>query len=538
MALVSLATRTARGQIAAEQLLLLYNSSSQASADLARHYASARRVPADHLLGLPMALSADMDRAEYDEAAARLREALTRAAWGEQVRVVVTFYDVPLRVRGKTPTDAERRRHGEMQPVINQVLQQLNERVAELERSTGAPPSDDPPGLSLPDRLEALAQRYARARATRAGQVQAASGPARSAAEAALIECVAAVEGRLALLPLLQGPEGETEPQRREQMAQWLSSAQPVQARLAQARDAGPLSSDYDAAWREAVPWAGLLHAVSMLVEDAEGLVGTQSEAAVDSELSLVLRGAYNLYRWQPNDLADGAAAPPHLGPQRRTLMAARIDGPTPDVARRLIDDAIAVEAGGLRGSAYIDLRGLSGDDLYARYDQDLLDLYHLLRRCPDLSAVLDNRGEVFAPGSGPNAALYAGWYSAARYVPAFDFVRGAVAVHVASFEAVSLREGGKDYWCKGLLRDGAAATIGPVAEPYLHTFPRPSRFLGLLLTGRYSLVECYTRANPCLSWQMILIGDPLYRPFARNPQIGVEELETYFSRKAGPEAR
>jgi hypothetical protein len=64
------------------------------------------------------------------------------------------------------------------------------------------------------------------------------------------------------------------------------------------------------------------------------------------------------------------------------------------------------------------------------------------------------------------------------------------------------------------MLEKGVAATLGPVAEPYVQTFPMPDVFFGLLIDGRLSLAECYGLSTPFWSWQMVLIGDPLYRPF------------------------
>jgi hypothetical protein len=37
-------------------------------------------------------------------------------------------------------------------------------------------------------------------------------------------------------------------------------------------------------------------------------------------------------------------------------------------------------------------------------------------------------------------------------------------------------------------------------------------------MTGRRTLLEVYFRTIPQLSWQMILIGDPLYTPFQKDP--------------------
>jgi hypothetical protein len=122
-------------------------------------------------------------------------------------------------------------------------------------------------------------------------------------------------------------------------------------------------------------------------------------------------------------------------------------------------------------------------------------------------------------------AMLYCGWYSLRQFVDAFGFVRGAVGYHIASFEAISIKAPAERGWVKGLLDHGVAATLGPVAEPYLQSFPKPSRFFGLLLTGRFTLAECFAYTSDFNSWMMLLIGDPLYRPFAAKPRLSLEQV-------------
>jgi uncharacterized protein (TIGR03790 family) len=65
------------------------------------------------------------------------------------------------------------------------------------------------------------------------------------------------------------------------------------------------------------------------------------------------------------------------------------------------------------------------------------------------------------------------------------------------------------------MLRDGITATLGAVTEPYLQSFPEPKAFFSELFDG-CCLVEAYYRTAPFNSWQLILIGDPLYRPFKK----------------------
>jgi hypothetical protein len=124
------------------------------------------------------------------------------------------------------------------------------------------------------------------------------------------------------------------------------------------------------------------------------------------------------------------------------------------------------------------------------------------------------------------DVALYCGWYSVRNYVPACQFKAGAVGYHVASFEMISLHSDDERGWVAGLLRDGIAATMGAVAEPYLASFPAPDEFFPLLMTGKLTLAEVYWRTTPMTSWMITLIGDPLYTPFKTNPLLKAEDLE------------
>ncbi len=136
------------------------------------------------------------------------------------------------------------------------------------------------------------------------------------------------------------------------------------------------------------------------------------------------------------------------------------------------------------------------------------------------MEVVLDNRDELFPEKSCPDAALYCGWYSLGKYIDAFTWQKGAIGFHVASSEASTLRKTNSQVWCKRMLENGVAATIGPVKEPYLQSFPLPDQFFPLLMTGKHPLIEVYYRTTPYLSWRQVLIGDPLYTPFKKKPAI------------------
>lgn len=58
-------------------------------------------------------------------------------------------------------------------------------------------------------------------------------------------------------------------------------------------------------------------------------------------------------------------------------------------------------------------------------------------------------------------------------------------------------------------LQEGASAATGHVAEPYLAFTPRPDYLLPAYFQGR-NLAESYYLSIPALSWQNVVIGDPL----------------------------
>jgi uncharacterized protein (TIGR03790 family) len=196
--------------------------------------------------------------------------------------------------------------------------------------------------------------------------------------------------------------------------------------------------------------------------------------------------------------------------------MISRLDGPTYEIAQGLVDKAIAAETQGLAGTAYFDSRGLLDKDGYGYYDRSLRALAFLTQLRTALPVKEEHTQALFQPGDCPKTALYCGWYSLTKYIDAFEFVPGAVGYHIASLEAVSLRDPNSGQWCPNLLANGITATLGAVGEPYLAAFPEPKRFFAELFDGR-CLVEAFYRTKAFNSWQMVLIGDPLYTPFPKD---------------------
>ena len=247
-------------------------------------------------------------------------------------------------------------------------------------------------------------------------------------------------------------------------------------------------------------------------------LTKASQRSSFDSELALVLEKNYSISGWIPNPYLIGFKDAKNLINKDNVLMVSRLDGPSVPTVKRIIQDSIKAEQNGLKGTAYFDARWarskkqeLSG---YALYDQSIHLAADRVRKSYLLPVVVNDRKELFQPGEAPDAALYCGWYSRANYVDAFIWQPGSIGYHIASSECVTLKRRNSRIWCKMMLEKGIAATIGPVGEPYVQGFPVPEIFFGLLIDGYLSLAECYMISLPYLSWKMVLIGDPLYKPF------------------------
>jgi uncharacterized protein (TIGR03790 family) len=258
-------------------------------------------------------------------------------------------------------------------------------------------------------------------------------------------------------------------------------------------------------------------------------LAHAESHACVDSELMLLWWPAYPLDRWVDNPLYMRASEA-YRKSKPPVVLVSRLDGPSADIAKRLVDDAIEAEKNGLKGKVVIDARGIKFDPKndtghgYGGYDESMRETAALLEKA-GFAVELDDKNELLKPGAAKDVAFYCGWYSLANFVDCCEYVPGAVAWHLASSEAVTLRDKNSKLWCPNLLKKGVCATLGPVSEPYTIGFPKPAEFFGLLVTGEYTLVECYARTMLFCSWMTVLVGDPLYNPYKGAGKLKVSDV-------------
>jgi uncharacterized protein (TIGR03790 family) len=232
--------------------------------------------------------------------------------------------------------------------------------------------------------------------------------------------------------------------------------------------------------------------------------------SAVDSELSLLAHQNYPINAFVPNPLFQNDH--PSRFDREQVVPVARLDGPTVDDALALVDRALAAEKTGLLGRAYVDIGGIHADgDRWLESVAKQLDELGFDTDVDRLPATMPPTARIDAP------VLYFGWYASDLNgpfaLPGFQFPPGAIAMHIHSYSARTLRSPTAG-WSGPLIARGATATVGNVFEPYLQLTHQPQLLLRALARGA-TLAEAAFYALPALSWQAILIGDPLYRPFA-----------------------
>lgn len=253
-----------------------------------------------------------------------------------------------------------------------------------------------------------------------------------------------------------------------------------------------------------------------------------RNEAAVDSELALLPLSVHSYPLAGPlrNPFYE-TTNPALMRAANGVLMVARLDGPTAAVARGLVDKALQAERDGLWGRGYFDARGLTNTH-YKLGDDWIRAAAQVVRRL-GFETVLDEAPPTF-PASFPmsQVAFYAGWYTTHVTGPwaraDVEVMPGAVAYHLHSYSAQTLRSA-TSHWVGPFLAKGVTATLGCVAEPYLDHTPNVGVFFDRLVRGRFSFGEAAYAAIPSLSWQTTVVGDPLYRPFGKLPQVQHAEL-------------
>jgi uncharacterized protein (TIGR03790 family) len=286
-----------------------------------------------------------------------------------------------------------------------------------------------------------------------------------------------------------------------------------------------------------------LTKGVPLRVNGTTGPNGTV--ASVDSELTLLYRRMVG----QPILVQGSIENPYYLGEreigearpfshrEHDIYLVTRIDAFTVDQALALIDRA---QKPSTDGRIVLDQRGTGGTG-----DQWLAQAASRLEEQGQKSRVVLESTPKAARGE--SAVL--GYYSWGASDPdnrvrsvGMGFVPGSIAANLESFDARTFRQppgawlptasSDKATWFEGtgdaligdLVRDGVTGVSGQVAEAYLAGAIRPEILFPTYLAG-FNLVEAFYLAIPTLSWQTVVVGDPLCAPFGRKP-LSREQLE------------
>ena len=507
---VAMAADTA---VTADGLVLVVNKQQPAGRALAERYAELRKVPADRIIEIDVPDHVEITPENYETAIAGVvRSQLESRQLRSKLACLVTFYGVPLRVRDREVTPFEQNEvKAILDPTVNALRAQFKRAVEGIEALAAEVDPTFKPDVNATNTEQLRLRGVAAENVVTAGQAKLEAGP----------RAMLAMRAAKSRQQLTQMPEIPAAPTTRpatmpsqEQVNAWLAKPEDPEARRQ---------------LRDTLYFAGNVFQMLTVVEAQQrALQGGEGEASVDSELSCLWINNYPRQKWIPNPWHWGASAA-HVAQLRPQIVrVARLDGPTPEIARRAFEEAVATEARGLSGDVVLDARGLAGVGPVGSYDaadQSIRNVAKLLPGVQDLPAIFDNNAGLLPDHSSEKAAIYCGWYSVRKYQPTVKLVPGSIAWHVASYEMVSLRPETEPGWCRGLMLAGADVTLGPVGEPYLIAFPPADEFLSLLMTGKPTLAEAYWATVPVTSWKMVLIGDPLYRPFAKRPAVSAEQL-------------
>jgi uncharacterized protein (TIGR03790 family) len=265
--------------------------------------------------------------------------------------------------------------------------------------------------------------------------------------------------------------------------------------------------------------------------------------ASVDSELTLLYRKMSGTFV-----TLDGPVANPYYAGARPDVhelfthtghdiyLVTRLDGFTVEDSMALVDRSLA--ATGTSGTIVLDQRGGAA----GQGNEWLASAAARLRGMNQGERVFLETADAPAGADIPRLGYFS-WGSidstrTAR-IPPGTFAPGALASMFLSTDARTMVEppatwkpGGVGSMYAGstqsltgdLVRAGATGVAGQVAEPYLDGAVRPDILFPAYVSG-LNLAEAFYRAIPSLSWQTVVLGDPLCAPF-RTSGVPAAELD------------
>lgn len=527
-----------------DEIAVIFNTASPTSLQVAQHYMEARKIPMNNLIGLACDPGESTTEQRYRTIVVpQLLKALgdkkllpDPKAGVKGIKCLVTTYGVPLKISSYAPTAAENVEIAAYQKQLDATVADLQAQLQAYERMAAPPPPLTAPATtSQPAEKvtwQSLLPKLSMATGRAAGRIEALPPDQRGASMMQFIQMqqrLAGLNGLLRSVSVVPGtPDYDANLKRMQEMTAQATELQNQYSALLKQKDS-PRSRQEMVAVR--VKLDGVVGQAQTLDELLRFLHPEQTEASFDNELALALADqSYSRALWimNPTNVETFAGYQRSPNPPMPTLMVARIDGATPAKAIELIDTALKVEKTGLEGKLYFDARGLNSSDGYGTFDADIRKAADWMKQHSTIEVVLDNTPELFAAKDAPNCAAYCGWYSVRSYKDSCQWLPGGIGYHVASFEMVTLHDPKETGWVVNLLNKGFAGTLGPIDEPYLTSFPKPSLFFPLLMSGEFTQGEVWHVTSPMVSWRVGFVGDPLYNPYKTKPRVKLEDLSSH----------
>lgn len=516
----------------ADQIVLIVNASVPASRKLAEFYAGQRHIAADRIVELTLPSSNpsspvdDISPGDFDEKVVPvIRNFLKSEGLDGKVTCLVTFWGIPLRVGRRTLAEADKGELTDLKSQLQTLGPQIEQQVKSAESLAGQFDPEFHPGKA--EDLNSLGIRAQLAlNSILHSVVKMTDVTKRGEAFEQMMGLVRDLVGQPEAAEKMSQPALQLIAPRpltieeiaaaRRHSADLMQQVNAIASEPPTARTRARLRELVKAQW-------GTLNLLRVLGNQINTLDNAESESAFDSELALLWWPPYPKSHWVANPLNFKLSG--RTGFPSHTLMVMRLDGPTEQSVHDLIETSLKIEQEGLKGEVVLDARGKPPVEPYGNYDQTIRHLAELLRSKTSLKIVLDDQPGLIPTRSEHDIAIYCGWYSLRHYVAPGGFNPGSVGFHVASAEMVSLHNPKETGWCRNLMIDGVAATLGPVAEPYLESFPKADEFFPLLMTGKLTLAEVYWKTTPWASWMQCCVGDPLYRPYLVDPPLKTQDL-------------
>lgn len=271
---------------------------------------------------------------------------------------------------------------------------------------------------------------------------------------------------------------------------------------------------------QEKIFYIVLTMGVPLKVTGAGGGMATE-HASVDSELTLLYAKMHGTAVNRPGGLSNPffqKRDEPFRHPRFPIYLVARLAAFDVPEAKLMIDRSLAARN---RGKFVIDLSAPSGEG------NDWLQTAAVL--LPASRVTIDQSPRVLYDQH--DVIGYAAWgsndTSRLRRKLGFAWLPGAVAMEFVSTNARTLERPPTDWTFQGwqekqhmfggtsqslaadYVDQGATAATGNTYEPYLIGCARPDYLLPAYFGGR-NLAESYYLSIPWLSWQGVLLGDPL----------------------------